>query len=52
MEIDYISGPKTDKIFGMSKYQLEIIKRININFNIIEYNSLMTFLKKITLNLI
>ncbi|MGB9201635.1 glycosyltransferase family 4 protein [Methanobacterium sp.] len=46
MEIDYISGPKTDKIFGMTKYELEIIKRIDINFNIIQYNSLMKYFEK------
>ena len=28
MQIDYINGPKTDKIFGMSKYQMEINKRL------------------------
>ena len=46
MEIDYISGPKTNKIFGMTKYQLEIINRIDINFNIIQYNSLMKYFEK------
>ena len=46
MEIDYISGPKTSKIFGMTKYQLEIIKRMDINFNIIQYNSLMKYFEK------
>ena len=46
MEIDYISGPKTSKIFGMTKYQLEIIKRIDFNFNIIQYNSLMKYFEK------
>ena len=41
MEIDYITGPKTDKIFGMAKYQNEIFKRITgVKFNIIDYNSL------------
>ncbi len=41
MEIDFIIGPKTDRIFGMSKYQNEIFKRITgVKFNIIEYNSL------------
>ncbi|MGB9980625.1 glycosyltransferase family 4 protein [Methanobacterium sp.] len=41
MEIDYITGPKTDKIFGMAKYQNEIYKRITgVTFNTIEYNSL------------
>lgn len=38
MEIDYINGVKTDEIFGMSKYQNEIHKRIkNIELNRIEY---------------
>jgi glycosyltransferase involved in cell wall biosynthesis len=46
MEIDYISGPKTSKIFGMTKYQLEIIKRMDISFNIIQYNSLMKYFEK------
>jgi len=41
MEIDYIVGPKTDKIFGMSKYQNEIHKRIkSVDYNVIEYDSL------------
>ncbi len=41
MEIDYIVGPKTDKIFGMSKYQNEIYKRLAcVKFNVIEYKSL------------
>jgi len=46
MEIDYISGPKADKLYGMTKYQLEIIKRIDMNFNIIQYNSLMKYFEK------
>ncbi len=46
MEIDYINGPKTDKIFGMSKYQMEIHKRLDIKLNIIEYDSLMTNLER------
>lgn len=38
MEIDYINGLKTDKIFGMSKYQNEIHSRLdNIKLNRIEY---------------
>ena len=41
MEIDYITGPKTNKIFGMAKYQNEICKRItDVKFNVIEYTSL------------
>lgn len=46
MEIDYINGPKTDKIFGMSKYQMEIHKRLDIKLNIIEYDSIMANLEK------
>lgn len=46
MEIDYINGPKIDKIFGMSKYQLEIIKRLNVKLNVIEFNSFMTYFEK------
>ncbi len=38
MEIDYINGLKTDEIFGMSKYQSEIHKRLDdIKLNRIEY---------------
>ncbi len=40
MEIDYINGPKSDKIFGMSRYQNEIHKRLDIDLNKIEYESL------------
>ena len=47
MEIDYINGSKNDKIFGMSKYQMEIHKRIDIKLNIIEYDSIMTKLEKL-----
>ena len=46
MEIDYINGQKTDKIFGMSKYQMEIQKRLDIKFNIIEYISMMANFEK------
>ena len=46
MEIDYISGQKTDKIFGMSKYQMEIHKRLDIKLNMIEYDSMMVNLEK------
>jgi glycosyltransferase involved in cell wall biosynthesis len=46
MEIDYISGQKNDKIFGMSKYQMEIHKRLDIKLNVIEYDSMMTNLEK------
>lgn len=39
MEIDYITGPKTAKISGITKYQMEIQNRLNnIEFNCIEYN--------------
>ena len=38
MEIDYINGLKTDKIFAMSKYQNEINARLkNVELNRIEY---------------
>ena len=47
MEIDYINGPRTDKIFGMSKYQMEIFRRIEgVDWNIIEYTSLMQLTEK------
>ena len=46
MEIDYINGQKTDNIFGMSKYQMEIHKRLDIKLNIIEYDSIMANLEK------
>lgn len=46
MEIDYINGVRTDKIFGMSKYQMEIVKRLDVKFNVIEYDSLMYKLEK------
>lgn len=42
MKIDYINGPKTDKIYGMSKYQMEITKRLDtVQWNVIEYDSLL-----------
>ena len=46
MEIDYINGPRTDKLFGMYKYQMEIQKRLDIVLNIIEYESIMQNLEK------
>lgn len=46
MEIDYINGIRTDKIFGMSKYQMEIRKRIHADLNMIEYDSLMYYFEK------
>ncbi len=47
MEIDYINGPRTDKIFGMSKYQMEIFKRIEgVEWNIIKYNSMTQLIEK------
>ena len=40
IEIDYINGVKTNEIFGRSKYQKEIHKRLSeFKLNIIEYNS-------------
>ncbi|ADZ09220.1 glycosyl transferase group 1 [Methanobacterium lacus] len=47
MEIDYINGVESSKIFGRSKYQMEIFGRINdVNLNIIEYKPLADILKK------
>ena len=46
MEIDYINGPKTDKVFGMSKYQAEILKRLDVAVNMIEYDSSIIFFEK------
>ena len=47
MEVDYINGPRTDKIFGISKYQREIFRRIEgVEWNIIEYDSLMQIIEK------
>jgi len=46
MKIDYINGPKTEKIFGMSKYQMEIHKRLEVKLNIIEYESIMYNIEK------
>lgn len=46
MEVDYINGPRTDKIFGMSKYQMEIFKRINgVEWNFIEYDALIKIME-------
>ncbi|SCG85779.1 glycosyltransferase family 4 protein [Methanobacterium congolense] len=46
MEIDYINGPRTDKVFGMSKYQMEIFKRIEgVEWNFIEYDSLLKIME-------
>jgi glycosyltransferase involved in cell wall biosynthesis len=46
MEIDYISGPQTDRIFGMSKYQREIRMRLhNVDYNDIRYQSLMKIME-------
>ena len=40
IEVDYINGVKTDEIFGRSKYQKEIHKRLpEVKLNVIEYNS-------------
>jgi len=40
MEIDYISGAKTEEMFGISKYQFEIHKRLEkvITINQIQYS--------------
>ena len=47
MEIDYINGIKSSKIFGRSKYQMEIFGRINdAKLNIIEYQPIADILKK------
>lgn len=46
MEIDYINGQRSDKMFGMYKYQMEIRKRLDVVLNIIEYNSIMKNLEK------
>lgn len=47
MEIDYINGPRTEKVFGVSKYQTEIFRRIEgVEWNIIEYDSFMQILEK------
>ena len=47
MKIDYINGLKTDKIFGRSKYQWEIVKRYeNVELNIIEYEHIANILKR------
>jgi glycosyltransferase involved in cell wall biosynthesis len=46
MEIDYINGPRSDKIFGMYKYQMEIQKRLDVVFNVMEYVSIMQNLEK------
>jgi glycosyltransferase involved in cell wall biosynthesis len=46
MEIDYINGLKTTEIFGRSKYQKEIHKRLeNIELNAIEYTPLSIKIK-------
>jgi glycosyltransferase involved in cell wall biosynthesis len=46
LKIDYINGPKTDKMFGMYKYQMEIQKRLNVVLNVIEYQSIMQNLQE------
>lgn len=45
MEIDYINGPKTDQIFGMSKYQNEIHNNLNVELSFIEYTSLVKIME-------
>jgi glycosyltransferase involved in cell wall biosynthesis len=48
MKIDYINGHKTDKIFGRSRYQREIFKRIDdVELNIIEYTTTADIIKDI-----
>ncbi|AXV36710.1 MAG: mannosyltransferase [Methanobacterium sp. BRmetb2] len=50
MEIDYINGPKTEEIFGVSKYQNEIHKRLDdIYLNTIEYDVFEFVIKNIDL---
>ena len=47
MEIDYINGPRTDKIFGISKYQMEIFRRVEgVEWNIIDYNSITHLIER------
>lgn len=47
MEIDYINGVKSSKIFGRSKYQMEIFNRItDVKLNIIEYKPVADILKE------
>ena len=47
MKIDYINGRKTDKLFGRSKYQMEIFKRLdNVELNIIEYRPIVRYCKQ------
>ncbi len=47
MEIDYINGIRSTKMFGRSKYQREIVKRISeAELNIIEYDPTATIIKK------
>ncbi|MGB9133422.1 MAG: glycosyltransferase family 4 protein [Methanosarcina sp.] len=51
MEIDYINGLKTDKIFGMSKYQSEIHSRLeNVKLNRIEYPDASKVVKVVGVN--
>jgi glycosyltransferase involved in cell wall biosynthesis len=48
MKIDYINGRKTDKLFGRSKYQREIFKRLdNVELNIIEYRPIADIVNNI-----
>jgi glycosyltransferase involved in cell wall biosynthesis len=47
MEIDYINGPRRNKIFGMFRYQMEISRRITeIQFNLIEYDSITLLMEE------
>lgn len=48
MEIDYINGPISKQIFGMSRYQKEIHEKLpDVELNIIEYESLTRKIEKI-----
>jgi glycosyltransferase involved in cell wall biosynthesis len=51
MEIDYINGLRTDKIYGMSKYQSEIHSRLgNVQLNRIEYPDASKVVKIVGIN--
>jgi glycosyltransferase involved in cell wall biosynthesis len=46
MEVDYICGHRTDRLFGMAKYEQEINRRItDVQFNRIDYLPLRTVLE-------
>jgi len=47
MEVDYICGERSDRLFGMAKYEQEINRRIeDVQFNRIDYQPLRTVLLK------